>query len=203
MRGLILTIALMIAPAAQAQSLARLESAIAETVIAALPPAGSNTAAYEWRSLESRWAWVRPHFTAPFETSETDHFIWRGWMSVGGDQADFVACGGEQTAMAFALKSPSYDVGDALGPMMIAELQAQGAVVTPRETPDLFDVTAPGREGVLQVRTAWSCTSPMSAAAQRCWTDIQVVLPSRSPDSVGAAAAECSASRRYYSKPSN
>lgn len=201
MRGLVLIAALLCAAPAQAQDQApRMEALIAQTAIAALPETGSATRAYRWDAFIARMSPVTWHFDAAFETHQRGHFLQRGYLTVPGEQADVVACGIETQAMAFAVELSSFSFEhEDWGSLVLEALRAAGADVRARGAMQ-YDVTAPGRDGEMQLRIAEECTSPMSAAAQRCWTSIVFTLPSLNIEKRGGEeASQCSASRRYYS----
>ncbi len=204
MRGVMLTLALMFAPAALAQEPApSMEALVAQIAIDALPQTSSGANSYQWDALAARMSQVNWHFAAPYETHEAGHFILRGYIAASGEQADVVACGIETQAMAFALQLDSYSFeNEDWASLVLEALRAAGADVRAR-TALLYDITAPGRDDQLKLRIAEECTSPMSAAAQRCWTNFVFVLPSLSTEKLGGEEARnCSASRRYYSRPS-
>lgn len=183
MRGLAVFLALLLAaPFARAQ-VPREErdrhyrDAIAQTLIDAMRPADHGDWAEHWSSVGSRMRHARWHL-APLERPHESGSLRRtGWLSEAGTQAGILACGGAEDVYVIAFNMPDSMTSDT-GLGVLDALRERGAIVEPlsatRDSGE-YTLTVPGRISARLTREL-SCTSPMSAAAQRCETDFRLIF---------------------------
>jgi hypothetical protein len=165
--------------AAQEQTTA--EDAMASVIHAALAPSSYGDWRYRWDAVSIRISslmhWHLPGPDKPGEEAITR----RGWISANGQQVSVTAHGIGETVTGLALGYsgwPGYEVERGT---LIEALAARGVTVTEtsrNEAPEFFHTDEPvilyrlsaeGRHDAALKQTH-TCTSPRSAAAQRCDT---------------------------------
>lgn len=186
--GMLLAGALAVAgQPALAQPEPTADEAMANVIHAALAPESYGDWAYDWDAVSARISRLMHwHMPGP-DKPDADEIVRRGWISTAGMQISVKASGkGEAvTSLSFEINQRPRgrdDTSDLMG-----ALSARGVAVAETERsapPDFLNSDAPiivyalsaaGRDNATLTRVQ-SCTSPMSAAAQRCTTTYEVAF---------------------------
>jgi hypothetical protein len=161
-------IAAIASPAGARDNAVSAERAVANILISSLAPSSHGDWAYNWGAVSARVSMhMHWHLFEPDPRDRPEDYEARrnGWVSVNGDNVGISAIGGERDVTRIEVTSHRFN-----GREMVAALQAEGADVRFQgddESGMEYWVQAPDRRpGVL--RTTRVCTSPQSAAAQRC-----------------------------------
>jgi hypothetical protein len=173
MRLVVLALALVFAPAGQAQERQSLRDepivrAAANALIQTLAPSSYGDWSYHWGAVSSRVSrHVHWHIFEPDPRDRPADAIVRrnGWIEAPGEQIGASVFGDDRRVTMLSLEYNEFHNLD-----LLEALRAEGAEVSFQadyESYSEYIVTPPGRQaGLLTVRR--TCTSSRSAAGQRC-----------------------------------
>lgn len=140
-------------------------------MIEALAPSSYGDWAYRWGPVSARTArHMHWHLFEPDPRDRPDDYVARrnGWIDAPGQDVSVSAFGGEERVTELSFRFNREDYADAV----LVALRAEGATLeVVRESEDMSEFRL--RLAERQAATILSlseCTSPRSAAAQRCWT---------------------------------
>lgn len=173
-------LAAMALPAA-AQDHPTAEDAMARVIHAALAPSSQGDWRYRWDALSIRISSLMHwHLPGPDKPGD-DAITRRGWIPVKGAQIGVTAHGIGQTVTGLALSYSGRPRLQSEQDSLIEALATRGVTATETsrtDAPDFFHTDEPlivyqlsteGRHEAA-LRQTHTCTSPLSAAAQRCET---------------------------------
>jgi hypothetical protein len=181
LRSMFAAVVLLLGPAAGAQERQSLRDdpivrAAANVLIQTLAPSGQGDWRYDWGAVSPRVSrLVHWHIFEPDPRDRPAGAIVRrnGWLEVPGKQIGVSVFGDDDHVTMLSMEYREFHNLD-----LLEALAAEGAQVTFRadyESYSEYIVTAPGREaGLLTVRRI--CTSPRSAAAQRCHNEAELTF---------------------------
>jgi hypothetical protein len=181
MRGAIAVIlfALCAAPAyAQAQS-ERAYAATARLMVEVLAPSSYGDWAYSWGAVSSRISrhmhWHLPD-PDPRDRGGDAEIRRNGWIDEQGRNVGVTAIGDEARVLKLHFRIDDTRSEHAL----LDALRASGDVQV-EQAPEPFAryTLTPRDRDAASLERVLSCTSPRSAAAQRCWLDYTLTLPRR------------------------
>lgn len=174
----VLVVAMLAGPAS-AQDQPTAEQAMARVIQGALAPSSLGDWRYRWDAVSIRIARdMHWHLAGPDDASE-ETLSRHGWISGGGEQIGVTAYGAGETVGGLTMdynRWPQFD-GEPL-PLIaaLAGLGVEAAEIARNVAPEFYHtdapiivyrLTAPGRDGGA-LKLSEQCTSPRSAAAQRC-----------------------------------
>lgn len=162
--------------AAQEREPPTLVHEMARFIIAGIAETQYESWGYGWSAVSTRVSNIARWHLYSTEDSDSRPGIQRnGWIHASGWNASATACGDEDSVHALALRADYPRVTSA---ELFDALRAQGAtveIVAQDEESGRVRVTQ-GARGVRELRWAEQCTSPYSAAAQRCWINYTLEL---------------------------
>lgn len=172
---------LLFAPVADAQERQSLRDepivrAAANVLIHTLAPSEQGDWRYDWGAVSPRVSQlVHWHMFEPDPRDRPADAIVRrnGWIEVPGQQIGVSVFGGDLRVTMLSLEYSAFHNLD-----LLEALAAEGAQVsfqTDYESYSEYIITPPGREaGLITVRRL--CTSPQSAASQRCHNEAELTF---------------------------
>ncbi len=172
---------------ANADEPASLQEAMAKLIHAAMAPSDHGDWVYTWDGLSTRVSSLMHwHLAGPPDPGETT-ITRRGWISTTGRQAGVTAYGEGGAVSALSIEADvwySFNVGPT---SLLPALAAQNITVVEVERREaaefantdepviVYALSAPGRD-TLRLTHSVQCTSPRSAAAQRCESHYTLAL---------------------------
>ena len=169
----------MLAFPASAQDQPTAEQAMARVIQGALAPSSLGDWRYRWDAVSIRISRdMHWHLAGPDEADEQT-ISRNGWISGGGQQIGVTAYGAGETVGGLSIDYDRWPQFDGEPHPLIAALAELGVEATEiartvapefyhTDTPVIvYRLTAPGRDSGTLKRSE-QCTSPQSAAAQRC-----------------------------------
>lgn len=191
MRGILIgaacmAMALSTPIAAQEQAAPTLDQQMARFLTDAIANSQYDQRGDSWSVISSRTSsTARWHLYSTEDDDPRQGVHRNGWISAEGWNASATACGDEDTVHALALKAtfPRVTVEE-----LIAALSTQGAIVefTEQDAESGRAAITHYNRGPRTLRWSEECTSPYSAAAQRCWTHYTLEL---TPSPIAAACS--------------
>jgi hypothetical protein len=182
----LLTGATTVSPA-RAQEQQSAEAAMAAVIRNALAPASYGDWRYSWSAVSSRISSLMHwHLYGP-ETGDETSIKRNGWISASGQQIGVSAHGEGDTVLSLTFEIKKWRFVESDHDALAAALAADDVamVETARRAPPefyhtdtpvvVYSLTAPERDPGILTRTE-SCTSPRSAAAQRCEVSYELAL---------------------------
>lgn len=151
------------------------ESAIGHLVVATLAPVSYGARAYDWDAVSIRISSHMHWHLAPPDRRDRSlkALVSRnGWIGDGLDVA-VTAHGDDEGVRTLWFRYGARTGGPGGADKLGEALRAQGAAVEVRQSPSMlaaYTITPPGRHAAL-LAVRQHCTSPQSAAAQRCWLE--------------------------------
>jgi hypothetical protein len=159
------------APARAQEEEATAHQLAARLMIEALAPSSHGDWAYDWGPVSARTArHMHWHLFEPDPRDRPDDYVARrnGWIDAPGQDVGVSAFGGERQVTELSFR---FDQEDDTGAVLDA-LRAEGAtleLVREGEAFSEFRLNVTERK-LVTILSLSECTSPRSAAAQRCWT---------------------------------
>jgi hypothetical protein len=181
LRAALAAFVLLLAPAVGAQERHNLRDepivrAAANVLIQTLAPSGQGDWRYDWGAVSSRASrFVHWHIFEPDPRDRpADATVRRnGWIEAPGKQIGVSVFGGDRRVTMLSMEYHEFHNLD-----LLEALAAEGAQVSFQadyESHSEYIITPPGREaGLLTMRRV--CTSPRSAAAQRCHNEAELTF---------------------------
>jgi hypothetical protein len=169
----------MLASPANAQDQPTAEKAMARVIHGALAPSSLGDWRYRWDAVSIRISSkMHRHLAGPDDADE-ETISRHGWITGGGEQIGVTAYGAGETVGSLVMdynRWPQFD-GEP-GPLIaaLADLGVEATEIARNAAPEFYHtdspiivyrLTAPGRDSGALTRSE-HCTSPQSAAAQRC-----------------------------------
>ena len=169
----------MLSSQASAQDQPTAEQAMARVIHGALAPSSLGDWRYRWDAVSIRISRdMHWHLVGPDDADE-ETVGRNGWITSDGDQISVTAYGAGETVDGLSMsydRWPQFD-GEPL-PLIaaLAELEVEATEIARTVAPEFYHtdapvivyrLTAPGRDSG-RLKRSQHCTSPQSAAAQRC-----------------------------------
>lgn len=161
-------LAVLVTPARAHDTTPTAEQGLIRVMIEALAPSTQGDWAYRWDAVSIRVSrFMHWHLYGPEPTDRAPDGITRrnGWIDGAGWDVGVSAFGVDDRVTEL-----SFEVHDAFALTLIEALRAEGVEVSfssEDESTSQYVITPPGRDSGL-LTTQRVCTSPHSAAAQRC-----------------------------------
>lgn len=172
---------------ASAQQPASTEKSVARVIHGAMAPSSYGDWRYRWDAVSARISSLMHWHIYGRDPADDDTLTRRGWISTPGLQIGVSAYGDGETVSSLAFEVHGRRAVDATEDAVLVALSAEGVAaneIEQREPPEFFHtetpiiiyrLSAPQREEAT-LTISESCTSPRSAAAQRCSINYELAL---------------------------
>jgi len=158
-----------------------MEALMAEVIGDLIDPGRYDERGFSWYAMGIRSRHVNWHLSDPANDSrEQATFRRTGWLATAGKQARICLCGPTERVDVVAFNEDdrfgTLPMTDELNfPAFLSELGMRVTLLQREGDVADYEIQPPGQFPA-RLRIRGSCTSPMSRAAQRCWTDYTLVL---------------------------
>jgi hypothetical protein len=172
---------------ASADEPASLQEAMARLIHAAMAPSDHGDWVYTWDGLSTRVSSLMHWHLAGRDDPDEPTITRRGWISTAGKQAGVTAYGEDDTVSSLSFEAEAWYSFNPGPTSLLPALAAQDITVVEMERRKatefsntdepviVYALSAPDRD-TLRLTHSIQCTSPRSAAAQRCESHYTLAL---------------------------